>query len=192
MNELPKTLNDPYLWVSAASALAAWIAAGIAWWIARATRKSLRLAEQQEQRRRPNLVLYLADGYSKFEKDSRLLAFSISVSNPTDTDNSIAQVELQVNYTTSKSMCMAVKIPNDGKLASQFGDQGLTVLLPPIRIDAHQTIAGWVLFELNEVLFVDCKVDSYTLLFQDSHGVMVKLEHAIIRELADEEAKGND
>ncbi len=192
MGEEQNALQDPYFWVAIGSTLAALLAALFAWMIWRLGKRSLQLAERQDLHRRPNLFIYLADGYCKFKEASRFLAFSISVSNPSDVDNSIALAELQIDYTLLSSVCMAVKIPLAGNLAAQFGRPGLTVLVPPVRIDAHQTVAGWVIFELKNSLVGESRIDSYTLLIRDSHGTTVKLEHAIIRELADEEAKENN
>jgi len=182
-------LHDPYFWVAVASALAAWFATLFAWKSQRLSKKTLKLAEQQDLRCRPNLVLYLVDGHCKFKETSRVLAFSMSVSNPSDADNSIALVELQVDYTTPSDVRMAVKIPLAGNLAAQFGSTGLTILVPPVRIDAHQTLAGWVMFEVNNSLLGESRVDSYSLLITDSHGATAKIEHAIVRELADEKPR---
>jgi hypothetical protein len=146
----------------------------------------------QEHRRRPNLTVYLAKSFYKAKQQSRLLAFSVSVSNLSDADDSIAKIELQINYTTSDGMCMALRIPGDAKLVHEFGFKESPALIPPIRIDSHQTVAGWVFFELKEALLDDRRLESYVLLFQDTHGAVSKLEQAIIQGLVDETAKSNN
>jgi|HubBroStandDraft_6_1064221.scaffolds.fasta_scaffold128850_2 hypothetical protein len=185
-------MSDPYFWASVASAIAALVAAVITWRIARATSATLRLAEAQEHRRRPNLTVYLAESFYKAKQRSRLLGFCVSVSNLSDADDSIAKIELQINYTTSNGMCMALRIPSDAKLVRELGFKESSVLIPPVRIDSHQTVAGWVLFELKEALLEDRKLETYVLLFQDTHGAVSKLEQAIIRERVDEIAKSNN
>lgn len=84
---------------------------------------------------------------------------------------------------------MAVKVPHRPSLAARFG-QGSAPLEPPARVDAHQTIAGAALFEIRDALTGSGSIDSYSILVADSHGHVSRVDHAIVRELADEEAKG--
>ena len=194
MNHLERALKDPYLWVAVVSALGALVAAVFAWVSARAAKRSLELAEKQDQRRTPRLVLYLIDGYCQRIGSTRFLAFSVSVSNHSDIDNSVAQIELQVSYTTAaptKGFCMAVKVPHRSALADRIRHNA-TILSPPLRIDAHQTIAGWVLFEVGDVLIGNGKIDDYAILVSDSHGQACRVEQAIVRELADEGANDHN
>lgn len=119
------------------------------------------------------------------------MLFSISVSNPTDTNNSVSMIELQISYTTAEpaeGYCMAVKVPHHAPLAARFG-QGADALEPPARVDAHQTIAGAALFEVKDALIGSGSIDSYSILVTDSHGHVSRVEQAIVRELADEEAR---
>jgi hypothetical protein len=77
----------------------------------RTSRKCLRLAEAQDLRRRPTLVAYLADGYCKIDDRERLMAFSVSLTNPSDSNNGVGLIELQVDYLTETGVQMRIKIP---------------------------------------------------------------------------------
>src|SRR5713101_474381 len=125
--------RDAALWVSVGSMLAAWGAAWFAYLSAQTAKRSLSLSERQEERRVPRLLPYLAEGYCKTDSadEARLFAFSILVRNPTDIDNSLAQVELVVNYTLSPSnVCMAVRVPHDAALASRLALNHPVLSLP--------------------------------------------------------------
>src|SRR5260370_42142936 len=178
-------------WVPIVSTVAAWCALLITWRNSRIASRSLKLAEMQEQRRRPNLTSYLADGYCKSKTGSRLFAFLVSLSNPSDINNSIVQVELAVAYTTAKGICMTVKIPHNAGLVNQFDTQ-IKAIEPPVRIDAHQSIACAALFEIDNQLIQDGTIDIFTLLFQDSHGETLRLEKVILREVVNEKATSNN
>jgi len=98
-------------------------------------------------------------------------------------------IELQVDYTIRYGICMSVKIPATPN-AQNFLGPGPNVLLPPVSIEAHQTVVGWIMFELAESLVEGSRVDTYTVLLRDSHQNTTRIEQGIIREMADEEAKG--
>ena len=65
---------------------------------AKISKRSYDLAELQDSRRDPRLKLYLSDAYSFTSGDHAVIAISITLSNPTDIDNSIARAELGVTY----------------------------------------------------------------------------------------------
>jgi hypothetical protein len=182
-----RPLVDPYFWFGLASAVAAVGAAVFAWVSSRVARQALQLEQQRELRRRPTLVPYLADGLCRYGQASRTYAFSLSISNPSDIDNSIALVELQIDYVIRDGILMSLKLP--AGRAAEFGAGNLSLLVPPLRVDAHQTIAGWLVFELKEALIGNSRIDNYTVLLQDSHGATTRLEQAVIRELGNEDPR---
>jgi|LGOV01.1.fsa_nt_gb hypothetical protein len=180
--------RDASFWVAVASSAAAWIAALFAYLSARISKRSIKLAESQEERRQPKLVPYLFEAYYKpvCTEEYTIYAFSLSISNPSDIDNAIALLELQVNYKVSNATKMAVKVPHDAALSMSFCDSVKEHFSLPARIDAHQTIAGWVFFKVDDTLIKEFDIDSYTLNICDSHDAMSFLKPIIIREFADE------
>jgi len=178
---------DPTNWVAIASAVAAVVSAVFAWQSAKSAARSLDVLARQEGRHYQKLVLYIADGYSQSRAGLRFIAFLTSVSNASDSDNAIATAELRLDYTHSSGACLAVKIPLAAQ-GAEFPEPGLNRLTPPVRIDAHQTVAGWLLFEFKDAVIGDGRIDSYCILLTDSHGSVTTSEHSIVRELADEKA----
>jgi hypothetical protein len=188
---------DVPTWAAIASAIAAWVAALLAYSGARASKRALIIVERQEQRRQPVLVPYLVEGYVRFVDDGqrfRLYAFLLSISNPSDADNGIAQLDLHVTYTTAKGLRMTLKVPANAIFAAAFIGSDSRSLSVPIRIDAHQTIAGWNYFRIDESLLESASIDGYTLVATDSHGYQVSVEPIIGREFSNEmeTQKGSD
>ncbi|MEC4685485.1 MAG: hypothetical protein VST71_07120 [Nitrospirota bacterium] len=182
------------LLIAAASVVAAWVAALFAYVSARTSKRALLLAEQQEKRRQPKLVPYLVDGYHKSISQDQfsIYAFSLSISNPSDIDNSIAQIEFQIAYTTATNAHMVVKVQHDDNPIDRFGGGDIKPFLIPESINAHLTIAGWAFFKIDDILIGNSDIDAYTLIFTDSHGAFSTLEPNMVREFADEEKLAED
>lgn len=180
-------MNDPSLWISTAAAVAAWIAVWFAYVSARTAARAFQLSNSQEERRRPQLVPYLADGYvrRRDRETGRVYAISLSVSNPTDSDNAVARVELQVRYTTQQHVQLTLKLPHDESLRAELNRPDLSTLTPPVRVNAHGTVAGWVFFGLTQAIIGDGVIEGYKVLLTDSHGAVSQVAPIIMRELAD-------
>jgi len=175
-----------YLWVAVASAGGALVSAIFAVISFIYSRRALVISERQEARKLPELLIYLADGYIRTRARSRIIGFSISVSNRSDADNSIAMIELQVDYTSSEGARMTVRLPCRVELAREFSREALSALAAPLRIDAHQTVSGWVFFELTAGLFGKVNVDTYTILLTDAHQSITRKDQPIVSEFIDE------
>jgi hypothetical protein len=172
--------------VAVVSAMASWAGAFVAFRNARTSRRMLQLAEQQESRRQPATVLYLADGFVHWESDARVYAFLLSISNPSDSNNAIARLDLRINYRTPTNYLAAVDVPAVLDREVGFGGPLQNRLELPIRIDAHQTVAGWSYFRFSRGLLEFCEVDLYTVVATDSQGSRQTVETVIVQELIDE------
>jgi hypothetical protein len=180
------------LLIAVVSAVTAILAAGFAYWSARTSQRALRLAERQESRRLPALVLYLADGYLRRNADAghRVYAFLISISNQSDSDDAIARLDLRISYRTSGNFRAAVDVPSSPGPAGGTRSDAYAKLQTPVRVDSHQTVTGWAQFEVASALLEECTVDGYEVLVTGTHGERATIETAIVRELVDEaEAK---
>jgi hypothetical protein len=167
-------------------ALAAWIGALFAYLNARRSGRMLRLAEQQEERRRPVLVLYFQNGYLRRTDEDRVYMFVLSASNPSDSNNTIARIDLRIEYRTASNFLSTVDVPSVSEADVTFGESRYSALKIPTNVDAHQTVVGLVFFRLNRALLKDCSVDSYVIVATDSHGVRTSVETALVQEIVDE------
>lgn len=170
-----------------ANVAAAWLALGIALLSLLASRKALRLSEAREKRQLPRLVIYLADGYFRTLPGSndRIYAFLLSISNPADSDNAIAEIQLCIKYRVTQKPTMVIKISSDATLKNFFDNPMRVTLQIPVRVDAHQTIQGWCLFRADSVLFKGALIEGYEIGFIDSHKIEHSIEPIIISEYVD-------
>jgi hypothetical protein len=186
LNDSPRILDEPAFWISIVSALAALLSAAFAYWSARTSKKMLRLAEGSEHRRQPRLVPHFGEGYCRVRPDlkRRVYVFTILINNPTDSANSVTRIELQVGYTTDNHDYVTLKLPHvSGHQETMFGDQPLLRL--PLLIEAHGSVAGSVIFYLDDALVERTRIDNFKLLITDSHDETTRLEPVIIRDLID-------
>jgi hypothetical protein len=172
--------------MSLAAAAAAWVAAIVSILNAHRSGRALRLAEQQETRSRPVLVLYLVRGYFRREGEDRICKFLLSVSNLSDSDNAVAQIDLRIEYRTTSNFLAAVNVPGVSLDDEIFGQDNHPHLEIPIRVDAHQTVKGWVLFRVKKALLENCTVDTYVIVATDSHGERASIETVLVQEFVHE------
>lgn len=167
------------------------IAAGVSIWSAivsaRAAKRSLAISEQQESRRQPLLNPYLIKGYFKNleQENDKIFAFSMSVSNATDTDNAIVHLELEVCYVSAQNICMKVKVPHEVDLVEDFGGGEIKPFVLPTSIMSHQATAGWALFNVSGALLNKGTLDSYRIVLTDSHGLVTVFDPGIPKEIKD-------
>jgi len=103
---------DKYEWPAIASAAAAWLALLLSGSSVFISRRAMKIAERQEERRQPRLVPYYRDGF--YQEDvsgkQRIYAFLIAISNRSDTNNTITELELRITYTNSDGVPLILKI----------------------------------------------------------------------------------
>lgn len=91
-------LADPGLWISVLALLVSVCSAFFSWRSGRNAARALAISENQEKRRMPQLGIYLANGYRRLVPKRQLFGFLVSISNPTDINNSVARAELKITY----------------------------------------------------------------------------------------------
>jgi len=172
------------LWISIASVIVASVSAFFSRSSAVTANKALAISNQQEARKKPALVPYLAGGYFKKinERNTKIYGFSILISNPTDIDNAVAHLELEISYVTVQNVCMKLKILHEDKLVNDFGGGSIKPLTIPLPIPSHQAVAGWTLFNACNALLGDCKIDSYSIRITDAHGFVTLMESDLVKE----------
>jgi hypothetical protein len=149
----------------------------------RTARRSLALAQQQDARRSPRIVSYLRDGYVRRDPDRCLYAVSLSLTNPSDTDNSVAMLELEIHYRIPVGQVITVRLPHDETLRDGFGRSDIQALALPVHIPAHGTIAGWSFFALPLAAVGDAEIDDYFVRLVDAHEIATAFELGPMREI---------
>lgn len=171
--------------ISIGSLIAAWVAAMIAFRSSNITKRSLKMVEEQAKGRSPLLVPYLIKSsfFMTEDESRRIYAFSVSLTNRSDLDNSVVDVQLQLNYHRPGQPGASIVLPHDMKLRTFLGKEVSDVLSNPLKTPAHDTIAGLVLFECNTKVLEDVIIDSYDIIFVDSNGLRSKLQPILLTEI---------
>lgn len=169
--------------VATVAAVAAVSSAVVAVLSVRTARRSLALAEQQDARRSPRIVSYLRDGYARRDRDRRLYAVSLSLTNPSDTDNSIAMLELEIRYRIRDGILMTIRLLHDSSLREAFGRPDIEALTTPHSVSAHGTVAGWTFFSLHAATIGDAAIDDYFIRLVDAHGIATMIELGPMRDI---------
>lgn len=177
-------MSNVQIFAAVASATAAWMALLLSCLSFVTSRKALRIAEQQEARRKPSVVVYLQDGYVSVgaKLGSRAYGILVSLSNRSDSDNAIAQALLLLTYVKSNGTQLTLKVGAEGEPPDAFADKSANHLRVPIRIDAHQTVSGWCFFAVEDAILEDSHIDRTQVVFVDTHGNESTVEPLIIRE----------
>lgn len=186
LEHLASALSEPTNIIALASGIAAWIAALFAYTSHRTARQSLNLTLQQEARRAPRLVPYLAQGYQRQSDTARLYAVSFSVSNPSDTDNAVVRIELQVVFRTGDGVIVTLRLPHDETVAEAFRRPSVSTFSLPSAISAHQTAAAWAFFKLPHATLGRGIIDDYKICVSDSHALTCDMDVISLREVSDE------
>jgi hypothetical protein len=151
--------------------------------------RAFRLSSKQEERKRPLLVPSLLNAYVQFceEEKVRVYAFQLSISNPSDSNNAIANLDLQITYGTPAQAEVTVRLPSSPSRGKAFAAlPKFHSLSPPVRLDAHQTVIGWATFLAPEAIIRNAKIEGYTVALFDSHGVEASVESIMVQEYVNE------
>jgi hypothetical protein len=110
-----------------------------------------------------------------------VVAIAITISNPTDIDNSIARAELIVTYHKQEGESIRLSVASTTSSAAKISGAG-DFLDPPVAVPSHQTVAGVLLFEPSDIILDNGAIDDYSLAIMDSHGESITMTVLIIRE----------
>jgi hypothetical protein len=192
MPNILKFLTDPKTCISALALLISFFSMILSWLSGKRADRALAISEGQEKRRQPQLLVYLVKGYRRIEPKRQLFGFLVSVSNPTDINNSVARAELQITYLLENDVEAVCRIQHSqalGEHASGGTAEAATVLALPARIDAHQTMSGWLLFALDDKVIGERTVDGHRLILADTHGISTDTGPIMVREWTHESKK---
>jgi hypothetical protein len=195
LGEAKLFLADPKLWVAAASLIVAIGSAIVSFFSFRNSTRAVAISERQEKRHSPRLQVYFANGYRRLVSKRQLFGFLVSVSNPTDINNSIARAELQITNLLSDGSKTFFRIKHNPEVAQgmdNLKNDAAHVFSLPARIDAHQTLSGWLLFVLDNEMVGNGTVDGHRLILEDTHGLATDTDPIMVRAWTDESQENCD
>lgn len=168
------------IWTDCAVAVTAIIAILLSAFSLYYARASLALAQEQDRRREPKLVPELLRGDYTTDPGtgSRTYHIQLSVRNPSDSDNALARVEFRLTYLVNSDAEMTVRFqPSEG-------DSGEHLAIP-LRIAAHETVAGWCHFHVAAKTISGNTIEKYEVELSDTHGQMISVALFLLSERRD-------
>lgn len=171
--------------ISICALVAAWVGAIMAFRSSNIAKRSLKIVEEQAKGRCPLLVPYLMkSSFFMAENNSkRIYTFLVSLTNRSDLDNSIVNMQLQLNYHRLDEHGASLILSHSTELRTYLGKDVQNVLSNPLKIPSHDTIAGLILFECSSKVLEEIIIDSYDIIFVDSNGLQSKLEPIYLTEI---------
>ncbi|WPZ34752.1 hypothetical protein T8K17_01135 [Thalassobaculum sp. OXR-137] len=147
---------------------------------------ALRLSKAQDERRRPTLKISYRHGYQHVDNVRKIrdYGFLVSIGNPSDIDNSAAQIELHVSYSLRSGEALVAKFPCLSERGDVFPSlDEFKQLSSSEQIGAHLTVSGWCLFRVAQDAIADFPINGYKLVVIDTHGNETFLEAGFVKEL---------
>ncbi len=174
--------------ISICSAIAAWVAALLAYRSSRIAKRSLAISENQEQDRSPNLEPYLSESFTcKTEDDLyRIYAFSILVNNKSDMPNTLSRAELSISYRYQNDLITNILLPHSDDNIIESNAVSIVPIILPAQIDIRHTISGWFVFKIRREQLTNLSIENYQLKLYDSRGNISIVRPIIIKEIIDE------
>lgn len=173
-------LNAPP-WTDIATAAAALAALLISLVSLHYSRKGLVLAEAQDRRRQPKLLPEYLSGH--FSTDpvtgGRTYNLELAIRNPTDSDNAVARIELNLTYRLTDGTLIIARVAAANDRAQR------PVLSVPQRVGAHETVAGWCAFAVDTGVIAGRQIEGYVVELNDSHGQLTSVTPLILSERKD-------
>lgn len=153
----------------------------------RTAKRSLRVSEQQEERRLPQLVVTHQRSFSKHRvsKKDRVLGFQMLITNPTDRGTAIVAAELHLTY-AARGVVSTVKLRHDDSLV-RGADRPFTM---PVQLGANDAVSNWLLFRVDDELTGGRPIDRYEVFVRDVHDLTEGVHVTLIPEVEDEEEEG--
>lgn len=166
-------------WPAIASAVAAWLAFLLS---VINLAINLQATRRQEQGRRPRLVPYYRDGFYRGDSggNGRVYAFLIAISNRSDTDNTVADLELRVTYQNVEGVQVTLKIRAESQKKFDV-DSPNYYLTVPHRVDGHQSVLGWCHFTVTgNTLKQFHRIERYVVAAIDGDGADAVVEPILL------------
>jgi hypothetical protein len=183
-------MQDPLAsWAAIAGAIATFVIALLTFFSIRIARNSLKLMERREKRLHPDLDIFYIESYLRRdqEKNSRIYAVNIRVSNRSDTDNSVKDLSLKIYFKRGEEIISNIAIPAtknaDQRIRDLVGIDTGGIITVPYWVRAHDVVSGWALFEVSGEILVGSRIENYEVILTDADDSTSSFEILVMREM---------
>lgn len=170
-----------------ASALAAWVALVLSGFSFYNSRQAFKLSRAEARKKSPLLALYLQQSYFKrSDQRFRQYAFFLSITNESDTNNSIRDVLMSLTYRRDGEEYQVRTSALDDQAELGSAEATTRRLFAPFRIDAHQVTSGWCYFRISDEILGGSVVERVLIAVVDSYGNEQAVESMVLKEYTDD------
>lgn len=168
------------------SALAAVAAALFAYMSVPIARRALRISERQLLDVDAPFRIYLTEGFRfrspKTKESTRILGFSILITNTSSEPNSIVRLELHVECLQDDGRISKYVLPHDGKLTKCIKAPAITPIECPKSFEPRQSESRWALFSETPLIPEDLRRDSYSITVVDARGRVTQTSAILVKD----------
>jgi hypothetical protein len=113
-------------------------------------------------------------------RTAKVYSFLLSVRNPSDSDNAIAQIEMRLRYLIDGATSITVKLPS--VRMSDPPNSERARFATPSRVAAHDTVSGWCDFIVKADILSGRVIDGYQVVLTDSHQAEATVDALVVSE----------
>lgn len=175
-------------WPAILGSICTLVIASLTFFNIRIARNSLKLMEQREKQRHPDLGLFHINSYAKRDREqgSRIYAVNIRISNRSDVDNAAQDLSLRIYFKRDGEITSNVAIPaiKSVERVRELVDIGSDdIIAVPCRIRGHDVVSGWALFEISDEIISGACIGNYEVRLVDTNNITSSFEILVMREM---------
>ncbi|GHF44572.1 hypothetical protein FHX82_001835 [Amycolatopsis bartoniae] len=132
-------------------------------------RRAYRISKAQEKRRLLPIDVYLVDSAAyPLDNGRQRYAFVLELYNPSENATSVASAELHIGF-KENTLSYILKIPpdNDQNAPAQLAGNQERIMIP-VRLNAGETVGGWISFTTPNESVEWHEIDSYKIQLTDT------------------------
>lgn len=166
------------------AAIAAWVAALVAYRSYRVSKKALELSELESNAKKSNIAVYLADSFRIYDRKRKQgkYIFSIAYSNKSDSDDAITEVDLETFYITSGNRVNHLICSHEQDTSEWLSGDAKPAKLP-LNIQARSSVTSWFVFGTLSITEKAQRIEKYRVVARNGKGQEVAVESFILREI---------
>lgn len=140
------------------------------------SRKAFKLSKKEHEERYLTVRPYLIHAYKQTIDGDKYCFFALSYTNRASVGNSIGSIELELEYEDETGGSHKLKVRPTGESLPALESDGYRPLTVPVRMEAKESVSGWVAFRLPSNEHHTMHIECYRV-----HAVLADDEVASVR-----------
>ncbi len=172
---------------AAAAVVISFCALVIAWRSYRQSGRAFALAAEDHAEKRLPVKPYLIDAFTFVCHRARYCAFVVSYTNQSSAPQSLATIELEVEFVDQEEISGKAITPATGEVSPPHMTPDFKKLNVPLNLGPRATDSGWIVFKIPSSSNRKFRVNSYRVKGRTSDGRETDIEAFLLRHVTDEE-----